>query len=87
MYVPAHPDVPQVKANIAELLSRPGVSLASLRPVRRSSSAAIRDVAVAVMVRFALGALAVVAVLLAGYAVLRRRRPPVALSRMSLCTA
>ena len=71
--------VPQVKANIAELLSRPGVSLASLRPGPEELSTAIRDVAGAVMVRFALGALAVVAVVLAGYAVLRRRRPPPAL--------
>ena len=57
----------------------PGVSLATLRPGPEELSAAIRDVAVAVMLRFTLGALAVVAVVLAGYAVLRRRRPPVAL--------
>ena len=37
--------VPQVKANIAEVLSRPGVSLASLRPGPEELSAAIRDVA------------------------------------------
>ena len=71
--------VPQVKANIAEVLSRPGVSLASLRPGPEELSSAIREVAVAVMVRFTLGALAVVALALAGYAVLRRRRPPAAL--------
>ena len=71
--------VPQVKANIAEVLSRPGVSLASLRPGPEELSAAIRDVAVSVMLRFALGALAVVVLTLAGYAVLRRRRPPTAL--------
>jgi len=71
--------VPQVKANIAEVLSRPGVSLATLRPGPEELSGAIRDVAQAVMLRFALGALAVVAVVLGGYAVLRRRRPPVAL--------
>jgi predicted phosphodiesterase/ABC-type glycerol-3-phosphate transport system permease component len=71
--------VPQVKANIAEVLSRPGVSLASLRPGPEELSAAIRDVAVSVMVRFSLGALAVVVLTLAGYAVLRRRRPPTAL--------
>ncbi len=71
--------VPQVKANISEVLSRPGVSLASLRPGPEELSAAIREVAVSIMVRFALGALAVVVVTLAGYAVLRRRRPPTAL--------
>jgi predicted phosphodiesterase/hypothetical membrane protein len=71
--------VPQVKANIAEVLSRPGVSLASLRPGPEELSAAIRDVAQAVMLRFTLGAGAVVAAVLGGYAVLRRRRPPTAL--------
>jgi predicted phosphodiesterase len=71
--------VPQVKANIAEVLSRPGVSLASLRPGPEELSAAIRDVAMAIMVRFALGSLAVVALMLAGYAVLRRRPPPAGL--------
>ena len=71
--------VPQVKANIAEVLSRPNVSLATLRPGPEELSAAIRDVAVSVMLRFALGALAVVLTVLVGYAVLRRRRPPPAL--------
>jgi len=71
--------VPQVKASIAEVLARPGVSLSSLRPGPEELSAAIRDVAAAVMARFALGALAVVVTVLAGYAVLRRRRPPTAL--------
>jgi predicted phosphodiesterase/hypothetical membrane protein len=71
--------VPQVKANIAEVLSRPGVSLATLRPGPQELSTAIRDVALAVMLRFALGALAVVIAVLTGYAVLRRRRPPTAL--------
>ena len=71
--------VPQVKASIAEVLSRPGVSLASLRPGPEELSSAIRDVALGVMVRFTIGALALVAAVLAGYAVLRRRRPPVAL--------
>jgi predicted phosphodiesterase/hypothetical membrane protein len=71
--------VPQVKATIAEVLSRPGVSLASLRPGPEELNAAIREVAVAVMVRFAVGALLVVVVVLAGYALVRRRRPPAAL--------
>ena len=71
--------VPQVKANIADLLSRPGVSLSSLRPGPEELSEAIRDVAVSIMVRFSLGALAVVLLTLAGYVVLRRRRPPTAL--------
>ena len=72
--------VPQVKANIADVLSRPGVSLATLRPGPEELGAAIRDVAMSIMLRFTLGALAVVALTLAGYAVLRRRRPPTALA-------
>jgi predicted phosphodiesterase/hypothetical membrane protein len=71
--------VPQVKANITDVLSRPGVSLSSLRPGPEELSAAIRDVALAVMLRFTLGAGAVVVLVLGGYAVLRRRRPPAAL--------
>ena len=71
--------VPQVKASISEVLSRPGVSLASLRPGPEELSAAIRDVALSIILRFTLGAFAVVALTLAGYVVLRRRRPPAAL--------
>lgn len=71
--------VPQVKASITEVLSRPGVSLASLRPGPEELSAAIRDVAVSVMLRFTIGALTLVVAVLTGYAVLRRRRPPAAL--------
>ena len=76
--------VPQVKASIAEVLARPGVSLSTLRPGPEELSAAIRDVAVAVMGRFAAGALAVVVALLLGYAVLRRRPPPTALVATAL---
>ena len=71
--------VPQVKASIAEVLSRPGVTLAALRPGPEELSSAIRDAALAVVVRFTLGALLVVLCVLGGWAVLTRRRPPPAL--------
>jgi predicted phosphodiesterase/hypothetical membrane protein len=71
--------VPQVKASIAEVLSRPGVTLAALRPGPEELSAAIRDAAVAVVVRFTVGALLVVLCVLGGWVVLTRRRPPAAL--------
>ena len=71
--------VPQVKASITDVLSRPGVSLSTLRPGPEELSAAIRDAAVAVVIRFAAGALVVVLCVLGGYALLVRRRPPPAL--------
>ena len=71
--------VPQVKANITGVLSRPGVTLSTLRPGPEELNAAIREAAGAVVLRFAAGALFVVLAALGGYAVLRRRRPPPAL--------
>ena len=71
--------VPQVKASITDVLSRPRVTLATLRPGPEELSAAIRDAAVAVVIRFTAGALLVVLGVLGGYAVLVRRRPPPAL--------
>ena len=71
--------VPQVKASIADVLSRPGVTLSTLRPGPEELSAAIRTAAVEVVGRFTAGALLVVVGVLLGYAVLARRRPPVAL--------
>ena len=71
--------VPQVKASITTVLSRPGVTLSTLRPGPEELNAAIRAAAVDVMVRFAAGAFIVVVLTWVGYAVLRRRRPPVAL--------
>ncbi len=68
--------VPQVKASITEVLSRPGVTLSTLRPGPEELNAAIGRAAVELMVRFAAGAIAVVLLGWAGYAVLRRRRPP-----------
>lgn len=49
--------VPQVNASIADELSRPNVSLASLRPGPAELSEAIREVAVDVLLRFAIGEL------------------------------
>ena len=71
--------VPQVKASIADVLARPGVTLSALRPGPEELSAAIREAAVEVVGRFAAGAALVVLGVFGGYAVLRRRRPPVAL--------
>ena len=77
--------VPQVNASIADALSRPKVSLATLRPGPEELSAAIREVAVDVLIRFAAGGLLLIGSVLGAYAVLRRRRPPVAL--VVACTA
>lgn len=71
--------VPQVKASITDVLSRPGVSLASLRPGPEELSQAIRDAAVQIVVRFTVGALGVVLLALVGWALVTRRRPPTAL--------
>lgn len=68
--------VPQVKANIADLLSRPHLSLASLRPGPEELDSAIRGVGARVLGRFALGALALVLVVLGAWTLARRRRPP-----------
>lgn len=71
--------VPQVKASITDVLSRPGISLASLRPGPEELNQAIRDAAVDVVVRFTAGALGVVVVVLGGWVLVTRRRPPAAL--------
>ncbi|QIM22602.1 DUF998 domain-containing protein [Phycicoccus sp. HDW14] len=71
--------VPQVRANITDALSRPGVSLASLRPGPEELNTAIRGAAVDVVARFALGALLPGLAVLVTWSVARRRRPPRAL--------
>ncbi|MGG5257843.1 DUF998 domain-containing protein [Phycicoccus avicenniae] len=71
--------VPQVRANITDALSRPGVSLASLRPGPEELDSAIRDTAVDVLSRFALGALLPGLAVLVTWSAARRRRPPRAL--------
>ena len=68
-----------MKASITSVLSRPGVTLSTLRPGPEELNAAIRAAAVDVMVRFAAGAFIVVVLTWVGYAVLRRRRLPVGL--------
>lgn len=68
--------VPQVKASIADFLSRPQLSLAGLRPGPEELNAAIRDVGVRILGRFALGALALALLVVGVWAVARRRRPP-----------
>lgn len=68
--------VPQVKADIADVLSRPQLSLASLRPGPEELDTAIRDVGAKVLGRFALGALVLVLVVVGAWTAARRRRPP-----------
>jgi predicted phosphodiesterase/hypothetical membrane protein len=67
--------VPQVRADITDVLSRPGISLAALRPGPQELADAIREAGIQVVGRFALGALVVVLVLLGGWSAIRRRRP------------
>lgn len=71
--------VPQVRADIADVLSRPGISLASLRPGPAELATAIRDAGIQVVGRFALGALLVVVVVVGGWSAVRRDFPPRAL--------
>ncbi|KGN37879.1 DUF998 domain-containing protein [Knoellia subterranea] len=66
---------PQVKASIAEVLGRPGVTISDLQPGPLDLSAAIRRAAIGVGLRFALGALGVAALTVLGTTLVRRRRP------------
>ena len=68
--------VPQVRADIADVLSRPGISLASLRPGPQELADAIRDAGIKVVGRFALGALLVVVLVVGGWSAVRRSFPP-----------
>ncbi|WP_404385736.1 DUF998 domain-containing protein [Knoellia locipacati] len=66
---------PQVKASIADLLSRPGITVSSLQPGPLELNAAIVTAARDVGIRFALGALLVAALWLLVRTLVRRRRP------------
>lgn len=66
---------PQVKASIADLLSRPGITVSSLQPGPLELNAAIATAARDVGLRFAGGGLAVIVLTLGGVALVRRRRP------------
>lgn len=66
---------PQVKASIADVLSRPGITVSSLQPGPLELNAAIAAAARDVGLRFALGALAVVALWLVVAALVQRGRP------------
>jgi hypothetical membrane protein len=68
--------VPQVRADIAEVLSRPGISLSALRPGPQELADAIRDAGIQVVGRFALGALLVVVLVVGGWSAVRRSFPP-----------
>lgn len=66
---------PQVKASIAEILSRPGITISSLEPGPLELNAAIARVARDVGLRFAGGALLVAMGAVGIGATVRRRRP------------
>ncbi|CAN7283542.1 DUF998 domain-containing protein [Knoellia sp. LjRoot47] len=66
---------PQVKASIADLLSRPGISVSSLQPGPLELNAAIVKAARDVGLRFALGALVVAGMWLLVRALVKQRRP------------
>lgn len=68
---------PQVKASIADLLSRPGITVSSLQPGPLELNAAIATAARDVGLRFASGALVVAGLSLGLGALVRRRRPHV----------
>ncbi|MFC7485854.1 DUF998 domain-containing protein [Knoellia sp. CPCC 206453] len=74
-FAPGIEATPQVKASIADVLSRPGVTVSSLQPGPLELSAAIRTAARDVGLRFGGGALVVVALSLGVGALVRRRRP------------
>jgi predicted phosphodiesterase/hypothetical membrane protein len=76
-FAPGIEATPQVKASIADVLSRPGVTVSSLQPGPLELSAAIRTAARDVGLRFGGGALVVVLLTLGVRALVRRRRPPV----------
>lgn len=64
----------QVKERITELLSRPNISVRSLQPGPLELERAARDAAIGLALRFAVGALVVAVLAVAGYAVWRRQR-------------
>ena len=66
---------PQVKASIADVLSRAGVTVSNLQPGPLELNAAIRRAARDVGLRFALGALAVGVLALGASSISRGRRP------------
>ncbi len=66
---------PQVKASIADLLGRPGITVSSLQPGPLELNAAIVTAARDVGLRFALGGLSVAALWLLAATLVRRQRP------------
>ncbi|HET7278518.1 MAG TPA: DUF998 domain-containing protein [Dermatophilaceae bacterium] len=66
---------PQVKASIAEVLSRRGASIHALEPGPLELGAAIRDASIGLGFRFALGGVVTAAVAAGLYAGWHRRRP------------
>ncbi|WP_353951572.1 DUF998 domain-containing protein [Knoellia sp. S7-12] len=76
-FAPGIEATPQVKASIAELLSQPGITVSSLQPGPAELTTAIRTAARDVGLRFAIGALLIMALSLGVSALARRRRPQV----------
>lgn len=74
-FAPGLEATPQVKASIADLLSRPGITVSSLQPGPLELNAAIAKAARDVGLRFAAGGLAVALLSLGVSALVRRRRP------------
>lgn len=67
---------PQVKASIADVLSRPGISITSLEPGPLELQSAILHAAMGLALRFAVGSLLVIALAVLAYAGWHRRRRP-----------
>ncbi len=66
---------PQVKADIAQLLTRPNVAFSSLQPTQRELSRAIHSAVIGLSVRFLVGSALVAALAVLGWAAVVRRRP------------
>ncbi|XVX19947.1 metallophosphoesterase family protein [Actinomycetota bacterium] len=67
--------LPQVKASITDVLSRPGVTVSSVAPGPLELEAAVRDAAISLGTRYAAGAAIAALVALGVVALARRRRP------------
>jgi predicted phosphodiesterase/hypothetical membrane protein len=74
-FAPGIETTPQVKASIADVLSRPGITVSSLQPGPLELNAAIVAAAKDVGLRFALGAFVVAALWLLVRSLVHRRRP------------
>ena len=74
-FAPGIEAVPQIRAEITEALTRPGMSASGLQPSNEEIAEAVEAAAVQLGARFVAGALTTAAILLLGYALVRHRRP------------